>query len=59
VPTVSMNEKEVIKRLERLRNEWAMQVHTGDFDTRTEWLRGVIKGIDLAVWALSKESGRG
>lgn len=56
--TVSLNEKEVIKRLDALRQEWGSQIHTGDFAMRTEWLRGVIKGIDLAIWAISKEFGQ-
>lgn len=53
--TVSLNEKEVIKRLEVLRQDWASSIHTGDFAMRTEWLRGVIKGIDLSIWAIVKE----
>jgi hypothetical protein len=55
---VKMDAKRIIASLNGLRNEWAAHGSNPEFADRSQWLSGVLKGIDLAIWIIHTESQR-
>ncbi len=53
-----MDEKRAVELLTALRKEWAGKKNDPFFEARGEWVNGIVKGIDLSIWAITTERDR-
>lgn len=48
-----MDAKRIVELLNALRKDWSGKKNDPFFEGRGEWVNGVIKGIDLAIWTIA------